>query len=373
MNSKERKELRYQRRKLKRKLKHLKLLKEYGSFDYIITLSSLLSSYRLSKKSVSWKSSVQRYGMNLLRNIYKSHRDLLSGKDVRKGFVEFYMRERGKVRHIKSIHISERIIQKSLCRNALLPILSRNLIYDNCASQKNKGITFAINRLKTHLHRYYRKHGNNGYILQLDYKNYFGSINHSHVEKLLRENLSDEKTIDLAMSFISSFGDVSLGLGSEISQSIAIAYPNKVDHFIKEKLRIKGFGRYMDDFYLIHPDKEYLKYCLVKISEIAKTLDLTINTKKTRIVKLSRGFTFLKTQFFLTSSGKINTKVYRYSITRQRRKLKKWHQFFLQGLMTKEQIEQSYNSWLGYISHKNSYHTKCNMNKLYNSLFKEDK
>ena len=46
-------------------------------------------------------------------------------------------------------------------------------------------------------------------------------------------------------NFIQAFGpEKSLGLGSEVSQICAVFFPNKVDHFIKEKLRIKYYGRY---------------------------------------------------------------------------------------------------------------------------------
>lgn len=52
-----------------------------------------------------------------------------------------------------------------------------------------------------------------------------------------------------------------LPIGSETSRIFAIYYLNDLDHYIKEKLRIKCYVRYLDDFLLIHPDKEYLKEC----------------------------------------------------------------------------------------------------------------
>jgi hypothetical protein len=59
-------------------------------------------------------------------------------KSVQSAFVEFDLSEQGKTRHIKSVHISERVVQKYLCGNALVPVLSRSLIHDNRASVKTK-------------------------------------------------------------------------------------------------------------------------------------------------------------------------------------------------------------------------------------------
>lgn len=85
---------------------------------------------------------------------------------------------------------------------------------------------------------------------------------------------------------------------------MALASANRLDHMCKEVLRIKGYGRYMDDGYLISESKEYLQECLVKIRTLCDELGITLNEKKTQIVKISHGFTYLKARFFLLPSGK---------------------------------------------------------------------
>lgn len=79
------------------------------------------------------------------------------------------------------------------------------------------------------------------------------------------------------------------------SQLFAIFYLNELDHFIKEKLRIKYYIRYMDDFILIHKDKEYLKYCKLEIEKFLKQEKLELN-KKTNIHKINNGFVFFRLQ-----------------------------------------------------------------------------
>jgi len=100
--------------------------------------------------------------------------------------------------------------------------------------------------------------------------------------------------------------------------------PNKLDHFIKEKLGIKGYARYMDDGYLIHTSKEYLQKCLVQMQEVCASLGIILNTKKTKIKRLSEGFKFLQVRFKLTETGKVLRKMSYETIKKMRRKLKKF-------------------------------------------------
>lgn len=155
MTSEERKNARRERREFQRKIGFDNFIKGYADFNLICSPENLYNAYKKSRLGVSWKESVQKYEAYLLHNLAETRRKLLNGDKVTKGFVEFQIHERGKVRHIRSVHISERVVQKSLCDNVLVPLFSRSLIYDNGASIKNKGITFAMKRLRTHLHKFY--------------------------------------------------------------------------------------------------------------------------------------------------------------------------------------------------------------------------
>lgn len=76
------------------------------------------------------------------------------------------------------------------------------------------------------------------------------------------------------------------------SQILAIFYLNDLDHFIKEKLKIKYYVRYQDDFCLFHQSKKYLRYCLEKIKSFLNQEKLILNSK-TRIYKESNSYFFL--------------------------------------------------------------------------------
>ena len=369
MNSQERKEARYRRRKAKREQRRLKLLEAFN-YERVIDPNSLYKAMKDSRSGVYWKASVQRYNMNFLRNILQVSKDLKAGKDIRKGFIEFDIIERGKARHIRSVHFSERVVQKSLCNNALIPHLTRSLIHDNGASITDKGIHFAVNRLKGHLRKHFKTHSSEGYVLLLDFKGYFENILHEPLRDIFNGAFGDDgRLLDLAMSFVYAFGDNGLGLGSETSQIAAVAYSSRNDHYIKEVLRCKYYGRYMDDSYFICESKEQAGHILSVMLEKYAEYGIKTSPKKTHIIKLSRGFTFLKTQFSLEPTGRVVARPSRQSATRQRRKLKKFKKFLDAGVMTMGEIRNSYMSWRGYIAHINARRTIRHMDELYKRLF----
>jgi len=369
LTSTERKEARYKRRKAKREAKRQERLKSF-TFERVIDPASLYKAAKQSRRGVMWKASVQRYWMNILRNIYQTNAALKSGKDIRRGFITFNIRERGKVRHIRSVHFSERVVQKSLCTNALIPHLLPGLIHDNGASIKGKGIHFAVKRLKTHLRRHFRKHGREGYILLVDFRKYFDNIQHAPLKQIFTNSFGEDKNlVNLSLDFVHAFGEYGLGLGSETSQINAIVYSNKNDHFIKQNLRVKNYAHYMDDSYFICESKEHAQSVLAAILPQYEAMGIKVSPNKTAIVKLTRGFTFLKTQFSLTDTGRIVARPNKKSITRQRRKLKKFKKFYTAGKMTMAEIRNSYMSWRGYIANVNAHKTIRNMDRLYKNLF----
>lgn len=386
MTSEERREARYERRKAKRMEKRRRVLERYGDYYGVINRNALSQAAIEATNNVKYKASVKRFMLRRLTNVGELNQKLMYRKDVRKGFICFPLMERGKLRRIMSVHFSERVPQKSLNRNALVPVLTRSLIHDNGASQKNKGTGFAMKRLVTHLRRHYRHHGTEGYVLLIDFKDYFGSIDHERVKQIVREAFDDENIVWLTELFIDAYYEHNvtvkklleaethrgLGLGSEVNQTLAITYPNRLDHFVKEVLGIKGYGRYMDDSYLIHRSKKYLEDCLRKIREICKRLKITLSKKKTTIVKLSHGFRYLKSQIYLTATGKILRKPCHDSIVKERRKLKKQKKLVDSMLMNFSDVRCSYNSWKGSMKNRNARRTVHSMNKLFDRLFIEN-
>ena len=132
------------------------------------------------------------------------------------------------------------------------------------------------------------------------------------------------------------------------SQILAIFYLNELDHYIKEKLHIKYYIRYMDDGVLFHTDKNYLKYCLNKINEIVNKYNLELNNK-TKVINVNKeGIEFLGYKFNL--KNKLIIKVRSSTLKRYNHKLK----LIKNGFIKEEKailIINSYNALFKYSSY----------------------
>ena len=334
----------------------------------------------------------------------------------------FSIIERGKPRDIRACHINDRLVQNALCEQVLLPELTPRFIYDNCATLRGKGIDFALKRVKGHLQKAHKEYGlgKDFYGLRIDIRKYFDSIDHVALKRSAKRLIKDEKVYKLCCYLIDTFSfkltkdkepipgktyyiskkhkyerikatqfkpgrkyyeyeEKSLGLGSQTSQLFALLALNEVDHFIKEELHIKYYGRYMDDLYLLHNDSKYLAECEKKIEARLNKQGLRMNKKKTTITRISpihedkvrhAPFKYLKWNFYLTDSNHIIQIPFKKKIAHQRRKLKKMHALWLQDKIKTEEIQQSYQGWRAHINKGTCFYIIQDMDNYFSSLFK---
>lgn len=341
--------------------------------EELFTLENLNEAFYESAKISYWKDSTQRYRANLLPNNIKLQDDLLNGTYKVSPTVNFKINERGKIRDIEAPAVRDRIVQKVICKKVLVPKLSKYFIYDNYASIKNRGTSFARKRLDILLRRYIRKYGNDGYILKVDIKKFFESIDHTVLKQMLLCKLKvSEPVMTLIFYCIdtSSKTDKGLNLGAEIPQVLAIFYLSELDNYIKSVKGVKYYGRYMDDMFIISNDKEELKELLTDIKAQLARLKLEVNDKKTIITTLHHGFAFMQIKYNVVG-GKIIKRPTRSKIVRERRRLKKYRGLHEQGLMSEIDIRNCYKSWRnGLIKVCNAcYKTVQTMDRLYDELF----
>lgn len=368
MNSEERRVARRARRDAKRAENRARRI-EGCTLEAVADLDNLYSAANGAAAGVRWKASVQRYMGRVMPNIMRARRDLLTGADFRRGFIEFDLFERGKLRHICSVHFSERVIQKSLSRHALAPAIWPTLTEGCAANVKGRGTEYAIKRMKRQLVAHRRKHGAEGYILQVDFSDYFANIDHDACKRIIDRAIDDERVKRVMGDQIDAHGARGLGLGSEPNQILAVALPSPIDHLMLSLPGILASGRYTDDSYCIALDKQTLWDALSRIEALCDDLGIIINRKKTRVVKLSRGFVFLKKRFSYGEGEKVVVRPCRSSVTRQRRKLKKQAALVARGVMTVEQVNQSYQSWRGGMKRLDAHETVRRMDALYKQLF----
>lgn len=374
MTSAERHEARYQRRVQRRKAKRAESLPFQGGYDELFSYEKLFNAFYQCREGVRWKKSIQGYEATLPLTTYDIFLTLQLRKFKPYGFLQFYLMERGKKRFIRALKVKERCIQRVLCDLYLIPRIQPQLIYDNGASIKGKGTSFAIKRMKVHLHRHYRKYGTEGYIFQYDFHSYFDNINHDKLISMLDKVLEDKEVLKVTEQMIRCFGDKGLGLGSQVSQICAVWYPTLIDRYFKEVLCIKGYGRYNDDGYCICKDLAQAKACQQALVELCDKLDIQINEKKMRISRLNNTFVFLKKRFTLTESGKIICMIDKSGVVRARRRLKKLvKRINVVGNFTFLDFNQSYRSWVGAAKHFDNYKIVKSYEDLYFSLLEEYK
>lgn len=316
---------------------------EVNSVASFFTYENLYNSYLKCIKGVKWKETTQHYMLNAWYRIALIHNQIVNGKYKMGGIHFFKVYERGKIRNISALNLNDRIVHKCFCDYYLTPLLSKKLIYDSGATIKGKGILFAKNRVITHLQRHYRKYGTKGYVLKIDFHNYFESINHDILINKLSNVINNKEIIEFAKQVIPN-EIKGLGLGSQVSQICAMFYLNEIDHFCKEKLRLKNYARYMDDIYAIDISKARLKNALKHIEKMANEIGIGLNKNKTKIIELWKGFEFCKCKYILTNTGKVIKLIRSKSFKTMKNKIRK-------GVSLTEIIP----SWRAYISWFNCY------------------
>lgn len=332
-------------------------------------------------KGAPFKYGTQLFEMNHLLETAQILQSLKNGTYKPTRGIKFTLNERGKIRHITTNNMIDKTINHLMCDEVLTPAITPYLIYDNGASQKNKGVAFHRKRFEIHLHQYYRKHkSNEGYVLLIDFSGYYASIPHNlclkNLQHFLRKTNKEEAQITLwilknlfNVFNVDNKNGKGVDIGSQPSQNIGISYPSKIDNYIKIVRGCKYYGRYTDDSYIIHEDKEFLKDVLKNIKKIADELGLVINDKKTRIAKLSQQYKVLQINYSLTDTGRIIKKINSKAITRERRKLKAYKRLLDKNKITIEDIENIFKCWMSSNYKIMSKIQISNMYQLYYDLF----
>ena len=119
----------------------------------------------------------------------------------------------------------------------------------------------------------------------------------------------------------------------------------------------------MDDAALISDSEEHLWQVLEQIKQICSELGIFINTKKTHIMRLDKGFAWLQTRYRLTDSGHLIKRIKPKRITAERRRSEK-----LVHKVPKEDFEQQYRSWMQNYKKLLSPRTRQNLDELYRRL-----
>ena len=330
-------------------------------FEKICSFENLHKAHKNAKKGRGRgnKREVILFEMNLAYHLAQLQDEIKSKSYKMKGYYNFQVHE-PKTRNIYAARHIDKIVMHMLCDEILIPRLEPHFIYDNAACQKDKGTHFALRRFTKFLTESFKKHGQNVYVLKCDIRRYFDSIDHEVLKNQIKKKIPDQDALDLLNHYIDSYHakdtpGIGIPLGNQTSQWFALFYLSGLDHFIKEKLKIRGYIRYMDDFVLIHHDKKVLWNALEEIKKIVNDdLKLQLNPK-TDIFKVSRGVEFLGWRFFVNTDGKIVKRLKLQSKKRYKKKLKFLQKAYSKGEIDFEDVRRSLASYAGHLKHGNTH------------------
>jgi hypothetical protein len=157
--------------------------------------------------------------------------------------------------------------------------------------------------------------------------------------------------------------------GSQMIQIAGISYLDPMEHFIKERLRIKGYIRYMDDFLLIHNDQEYLDHCREEIAHKLAEVGLEPNPNKTRIINATDGVMFLGFTFRVTKTGKVLRLINPENVKRERKKLVRMVGKAKRGEITRKKVDECYEAWKAHAEKGNTKKLLKRMDEFYLGLW----
>lgn len=339
--------------------------------EEVIGIDALYNSMNNCAKGVKWKGTVAYYRHHWTDEIPRLSEQLHDGT-YKERRAKFFTITEPKCREIMSIHFRDRVYQRSLNDVAIYPQVTKSFIADNFACQKGKGTKPARDRLTEFLHRYYRKHGTDGWVLKIDIKGYYPNMNHEFAEEMFKEYLDDE-TYQMAKAVLAHLpGEVGYNPGSQIVQIVGITALDDIDHYIKERLKVKYYIRYMDDFILIHHDKLFLEYCLKEIRAKLKEHRMDISKDKTFIQPISKPIKHLGFVYRLTNTGKVVVLTDPKKVKHERKKIKRMVALARDGKLTKHDVDTHFKAWKASARYGNSHNLMYRLNRWYESLWNSE-
>ncbi len=352
-------------------------------------LIDLFRAYYDARKNKRNKINQLKFEIEYEKNIFELYNQIISYTYKPKNSIAFIVDKPVK-REIFAADFNDRVIHH-LIFNYINPLFDKSFINDSYSCRKNKGTLYGIKRIDKFIRKCSQNYTKDCYILKLDIAGYFMSIDKNILYEKIKNYLIKQKNpiFDISIvlflikqtifnnpvknciikgkkqdwnglpknkSLFYAKKNCGLPIGNLTSQLFGNIYLNELDHFIKQNCRIKFYGRYVDDFILIHNDKEYLKNLIPIISNFLRTkLKLTLHPKKIYLQHFSKDVKYLgavikPNRIYIANRTKGN---FYNTITR-------WNQKANEKL-TKKELEKfisSVNSYLGIMKHYKTYNLR---------------
>ena len=271
-------------------------MKRHGYlFERVVDYHSLLDAVQRARRGKGDRPAVARFLFDLEANLVRLQEELRSGSYRMRPYRAFVIRE-PKRREICAAHFRDRVVHHSVCA-ALDPIFEASFIGDTFACRRGKGTHAAVRRLQQLSRR-------SRFVLMGDVRRFFETVDHGVLKALYRRKIKDRALLSLLDRIVDHplpVGEPGRGLpiGNLTSQYFANLYLGELDHYVKERLRLPGYLRYMDDFAVFADTKARLQETLAAVRGFfSETLRLELREERTRIAPVTQGAPFLGFRVF---------------------------------------------------------------------------
>jgi RNA-directed DNA polymerase len=291
-------------------------------------LSDLFQAYYDARKNKRNTINALKFERHFESSLFALYDEIISYRYEPRPSICFVVDKPVK-REIFAADFRDRVVHH-LLYNYLSPIFEKCFIHDSYSCRKGKGTHYGIRRIDHFMRSCSENYKKNCYILKLDIKGYFMAMDrrllYSKVSSAITQqsgrldfdlNLvlyllkkvifnnptencivkgqkSDWNGLPSSKSLFSAPAGKGLPIGNLTSQLFGNVYLNDFDHYVKRDLGIRYYGRYVDDFVLIHTDKHYLIRCITYIKEYLKNeLMLDLHPDKVYLQPFSKGVKYL--------------------------------------------------------------------------------
>jgi len=284
----------------------------------VAAFSSLLAAAHRAALGKRTARSVARFQERAEPEVLRLQRELEAGT-WRPGRAVTFEISDPKRRTITAVPFRDQVVHHALM-GVLEPVFERRMVFDSYACRRGKGTHAALRRARRFVRRF-------AYFLKLDVKSFFASVPHAAVRETLARVVKDRRVLALCATILAGpRGDESRGLpvGSLTSQWFANLLLDRLDHFVKEVLRIRGYVRYMDDFVLFADRRDRLRAAHGEVERfLADPLGLKLKPSATILAPATQGLPFLGWLVYrgTTRVRPQNLRRYRWRLRQRRREL----------------------------------------------------
>ncbi len=322
----------------------------------LVSFENLWAAYLAARRGKRRRPAVAAYELDAETRLLRLQERLEAGDWQPGSYRTFVIRE-WKRRVISAAPFEDRIVHHTLCR-VIEPIWERRFIHDSYACRMGKGTLAALNRAQ-HFARGHR------YVLQVDIREFFPSIDHTILLQIVGRHVADERVLNLCAAILHGGRDIlaesytpvlfpgddllalarprGLPIGNLTSQFLANVYLHPLDLSIKHDLRCRAYLRYCDDLLLFAGDKVTLHGWLGAVRDRLAALRLTLHEHRAQIVPVTARFPFLG-----WTIAPEQRRLRRRNVIRFRRRYRSRLRDYAAGTIGLAEVHATVNGWVGF-------------------------